>query len=156
MLSLIGIELVAQKKAKQQVLAIDVHITKTCVVDEMNPIKKAKFESTKDTVIDTVETIPTSEVLEEFRYRIGDEASSALSDDDIRRFFAARGGSMLKATKMAINNNEWRHKLMEPIRPRGLQFSPNIILAIPDLIQDHAGRELIPAAHYGYDKEGMY
>ena len=44
---------------------------------------------------------------------------------------------------------------MAPMKPRGLQFSPNIIMAMPDRISQHeCAHRLIPAAHYGYDKEG--
>ena len=35
-----------------------------------------------------------------------------------------------------------------------MQFSPNIILAMPDRISQHPYVHLIPASHYGFDREG--
>lgn len=111
------------------------------------------YESSVDKEIDT--DVPlTPDVLEEFRYRVGEEASRDLSDDSIRRFLGARGGSMLKGTKMARDTNEWKHTLMPPMRPRGLRFSPNIILANPDLLANHPAVSWVPATHHGFDKEG--
>ena len=48
----------------------------------------------------------SAESLKEFRNRIGLEASMHLSDHDCLRFLIARNGSMLRATKMAKDNNE--------------------------------------------------
>lgn len=115
--------------------------------------KRNSYESSVDKIIDTDAPI-AAEVFEEFRYRIGKEASQTLDDDDIRRFLGARGGSMLKGAKMAKDTNEWKHTLMPPTRPRGLRFSPNIILANPDLLANHEAVQWIPASHHGYDKEG--
>jgi hypothetical protein len=115
--------------------------------------KRKSYESTVDKSID-VDSPLSADVIEEFRYRVGEEANRELDDDAIRRFLAARGGSMLKGTKMARDTNEWRHTLMAPMRPRGLRFSPNIIMANPDLLANHEAVSWIPATHHGYDKEG--
>jgi len=113
----------------------------------------SKGEDKDDWVVDTKLPL-TKDALDEFRKCIDRQASVAMSDHDILRFLIARNGSMSRATKMAIDCNEWRHKLMVPLRPRGLQYSPNTILAMPDRISQFPNIELIPAAHYGFDREG--
>lgn len=112
-----------------------------------------KTEDGSDWVVDTKLPL-TQDVLDEFRKRIGRQASLDMNDHDILRFLVARNGSMSRATRMAIDCNSWRHKLMSPIRPRGLQYSPNTILCMPDRVSQWPNIELIPAAHYGFDKEG--
>jgi hypothetical protein len=106
-----------------------------------------------DWVVDTKLPLP-QDALNEFRKTIGHQASLSMSDHDILRFLVARNGSMARATKMAMDCQQWRHKLMSPIRPRGLRYSPNTIMAMPDRISQFPNVHLIPAAHYGFDKEG--
>jgi hypothetical protein len=77
-----------------------------------------------------------------------------MSDSDSLRFLRARGGSLLKAVDMANAYQAWRCSLMVPIPPHNLMFSPNIIWAMPDHIEDDPHIRLLPAAHHGFDKEG--
>ena len=58
-----------------------------------------------DIIIDTDAPI-SKEVMDDFRARIGEEASRSKSDHDLLRFLIARNGSLSRAVKMVKDNNE--------------------------------------------------
>ena len=55
---------------------------------------------------------------------------------------------------MAKSNFNWRRTMLGPLLKCDTAFSPNIILLHPTRFEEHPGKDLIPFAHYGFDKEG--
>lgn len=109
-------------------------------------------EEDEDVVVN-VDNIDPS-IIQEFRSRVGKSVGDSLTDHDCLRFLRARKGSMVNAAAMAISNHQWKHSFLPPIPPRNLQFSPNIILAMPDRLSNHPYVHLLAATHHGFDKDG--
>jgi hypothetical protein len=108
----------------------------------------------EDRVIDPfVDDIP-ADVYADFRILLGSEISFELTDHDCLRFLRARNGSFEKASAMALERHNWRHTIASPLPPRGLCFSPNLLLASPNHLHTHPHIELLGASHHGFDKEG--
>lgn len=97
---------------------------------------------------------PHDEIIADMRLQLNERLNARVSDHDCLRFLRARAGSVPKAVEMLQNQNEWYHKLMDPIPPRSLLFSPNTALLNPDMLDTHPHKELIAVAHHGFDKEG--
>ena len=107
-----------------------------------------------DRVVDAFAEDLPREVIDDFRALLGKEASSQMSDHDCLRFLRARNGSFSKGAAMALERHEWKHTIGTPLSPRGLAFSPNILVACPDRLSTHPHVDLLLACHHGFDKEG--